>query len=122
MGKISEGFGGTVDESRGSFQIDLATPTISSAKMEEVMKSLGFKEFSNVNVGEHRSTYWFGYGAYHWEGNVLGNWYHLNFVPVGKLPFSSTVRLAKELHYEPDRPEDWDHRKPNRDNRREPCP
>jgi hypothetical protein len=107
MSQIGDAFGGSVDEAN---QIKLSTDSISYDKMQEVMTSLGFVEFTNMNVNAHTPTYGLGRGAYHWEGNVLGNWYHLNFPRTGWM--SSTVSLARDAHYEPDRPDSINHRNP----------
>jgi RHS repeat-associated protein len=105
MNRIAKAFGGTVDKNN---QIKLPTASVTYDKMEETMKRLGFTEFTNENARYHTPTYAFGFGAYHWEGNVGGNWYHLNFPRTGFL--SDTVTLARDAHYEVDRSDSISHR------------
>ncbi|MFS8085572.1 MAG: hypothetical protein ACMG6H_08075 [Acidobacteriota bacterium] len=74
---------------------------ITIARMREVMTSLGFAEFLNLNLRSHHPTLPFDLGAFHWKGNVSGNWYHIEFRPTG--------RRRKEVypvdaHYDADRP------------------
>jgi len=120
MDAIASSFGGTFNEyhkSDGTMGYDWEfhfSGPITVARMREVMGGQGFQEFTNMNVWDHGPTYGVGYGSYHWQGNVNGNWYHIEFKQVGVLPYSNNVEIRRGgngAHYEPDRPDSPDHRK-----------
>jgi hypothetical protein len=105
--EVARRFNGTfndfVDESgimRCDWQFHLP-PGISKEKMRAVMKSLGFAEFVNLNLRSHRPTLLFDLGGFHWKGNVLGNWYHIEFRPIR---WRKNEVRAVDAHYDADRP------------------
>jgi hypothetical protein len=76
-------------------------PGITIDKMREVMTSLGFAEFMNLNLRSHRPTLPFDLGGFHWKGNIRGNWYHIEFRPTG---WRSKEVYPVDAHYDADRP------------------
>jgi hypothetical protein len=127
MDAIASSFGGTFNEyykSDGTMGYDWEfhfSGPITVARMREVMGGQGFQEYTNYNPKDHSPTYGFGYGSYHWMGNVNGNWYHIEFKQVGILPGRDNVEIRRGgngAHYEPDRPDTW-HRKS--EGPRNPC-
>jgi hypothetical protein len=108
---IASKFGGTFNNFSNSGQTaydwQFHLKSISIGQMRQVMRDLGFREFRNWNPKDHKPTYFFGWGAYHWEGNVLGNWYHLVFYPTGWM--SNEVDLKDDAHYEVGKPSKFGH-------------
>jgi hypothetical protein len=76
-------------------------PGVTIEKMRAVMNSLGFMEFLNLNVRSHRPTLPFDLGGFHWKGNVLGNWYHIEF---RSTRWRNNEVHAVDAHYDADRP------------------
>ena len=74
---------------------------VTKEKMRAVMNSLGFAEFVNLNLRSHRPTLPFDLGGFHWKGNVLGNWYHIEFRPIR---WRRNEVSAVDAHYDADRP------------------
>ena len=70
------------------------------------MTELGFEEIANADVGAHPPTLPFDLGGIHYQGNVLGNWYHIVFSTNG-IPGSSV--WLQEFHYEINRPWSTEH-------------
>lgn len=101
--KVAKGFGGRFDNTQWAYVLP---SDIGIDNMRSTMSSMGFEEFTNENIIEHRPTYEVGWGGYHWQGNVLGNWYHFIFVPTGF--WSDQVKLT-DSHYEAHRPNSGEH-------------
>lgn len=105
--EIATAFGGTFNnftdetgETRYDWQFHLP-PGITIRQMREVMSSLGFVEFWNLNVRSHRPTLPFDFGGFHWKGNVRGNWYHIEF---RRSAWRANEVRAVDAHYDVDRP------------------
>ena len=75
--------------------------SISIDRMRLVMTSLGFAEFINLNFRSHHPTLPFNLGGFHWKGNVLGDWYHIEFRLTG---WRSNEVYPVDAHYDADRP------------------
>jgi len=74
---------------------------LTKERMRAVMKSLGFVEFVNLNLRSHRPTLFFDLGGFHWKGNVLGNWYHIEF---RSIRWRKNEVYPVDAHYDADRP------------------
>ncbi len=76
-------------------------PGVTVDRMRAVMTSLGFAEFLNLNVRSHHPTLPFDLGGFHWKGNVLGNWYHIEF---RRTAWRRNEVHPVDAHYDADRP------------------
>jgi hypothetical protein len=74
---------------------------ITIERMRSEMTKLGFVEFRNLNVRSHYPTLPFDLGGFHWQGNVRGNWYHIEF---RRTAWRRNEVRAVDAHYDADRP------------------
>jgi len=105
--EVATGFNGRFNEfidpsgiARCDWQFHLPRG-VTKEKMRAVMKSLGFVEFVNLNLRSHYPTLLFDLGGFHWKGNVLGNWYHIEFRPIR---WRQNEVHPVDAHYDADRP------------------
>ena len=112
--KVAEAFGGTFNDyvdANGdqAYRWEFHIAPQNEQTMIDTMSNLGFQQFTNWNPIHHRMTHFFGYGSYHWEGNVRGNWYHFEFrLSDGKYMLPGLDDEGKP-HYEPGRPSSGTH-------------
>jgi hypothetical protein len=105
--EVATAFGGTFNnftneagETRYDWQFHLPKG-ITIQQVREVMRSLGFNEFWNLNLRSHRATLPFDLGGFHWKGNIRGNWYHIEF---RRSAWRANEVRAVDAHYDVDRP------------------
>ena len=87
-------------ETRYDWQFHLP-PGVTVERMRCEMGKLGFVEYRNLNFRSHYPTLPFDLGGFHWQGNVRGNWYHIEFRRTAR--GRNEVR-AVDAHYDADRP------------------
>lgn len=109
MDEIAKNFGGTFNDfvnSKGGADFDwnFHLPAgITQNQMRQGMRSLGFREFTNLDPVYHTPTF---LGGYHWEGNVMGNWFHVEW---NRNSNGYYIARGDGHHYEVDRPSKMTH-------------
>lgn len=105
--EIATVFGGTFNnfqngsgETNYDWQFHLP-PGVTIESMRSEMRNLGFIEFRNLNFRSHYPTLPFDLGGFHWQGNVRGNWYHIEFRKIAR---RRNEVHAVDAHYDADRP------------------
>ena len=105
---VAAAFGGTFNDYLNAdgvreydWQFHLPTG-ITIPQMRQTMQGLGFAEYTNLNIKDHGPTLPFDAGGFHWKGNVLGDWFHIEFRPT---EFWSNEVYAADAHYEADSPD-----------------
>jgi len=104
---VATAFGGTFNDylnAEGVREYDwqFHLPTgITIPEMRQTMQGLGFAEYTNVNPKDHTPTLPLDAGGFHWKGNVLGDWFHIEFRPT---ELWSNEVYAADAHYEADNP------------------